>query len=275
MDGSQQPRHEYTLAQINTYLQQEYPNEFSALPVISSFVFTSAPRALADGDLSRGDLNLICNVQLLLGHSDGEYTTDEPVYLCLGRDAHNRVSLNCNGNIYKFNLDNLSYIHLNESFRKLLRSEKEVEVLHDAERKRLKAYACYLFLQAGHVDTIQVYSGFVDDLRYASAWLAREDDGPVKTARQKAAISRQKEDAARKRNEAVKHAGGTPAPSGVHNARHETPAYPGIDRATASLPRQDTHISRHLRVVESVVGEDMQTRKYLNTILAKLSLISD
>jgi hypothetical protein len=185
MDAPQQLPQEYTLTNVNAYLREECPDEISALPPINSFAFTNTPELINNGDADREALHPICNMQLLLRNSTGEYTTYSPVYLCLGGEGNNRVGLNCNGRLYTFNLDNLSYVNFAKPVRRLLRSQKEVEVLREAEKRRPKAYGCYLFLVAGHVQSIHLYSGSKDDMRYASAWLARENDGSVKTARQK------------------------------------------------------------------------------------------
>jgi hypothetical protein len=252
MDAPQQLPQEYTLANVNAYLREECPDEISALPPIDSFVFTNTPVLITNGDADREAFHPICNMQLLLGNSTGEYTTYSPVYLCLGGEGNNRVGLNCNGRLYTFNLDNLSYVNLAKPFIKLLRSQKEVEVLREAEKTRLKAYGCYLFLIVRHIQSINLYSGSKDDMRYASAWLARENDGPVKTARQKAAILRQKEIAAEKKTEALRRSEGTP--SSISNAYHETPAHPEIRRATANHSRQDARVSPHGSAIEGAGG---------------------
>jgi hypothetical protein len=260
MDGTQQPRKSYTLAELDSYLQHESLDDFSALPPITSFVFDNIPGKLNQGKISDEaleHLNPLCSKQLLLGRSTGEYTApDSPVYLCLGGKAGNVVGLNCNGFIHQFSLDTLSYVDLEPPYRKLLKSKEEIIVLLDAEKRRLKAYTCYLFLKAGHSQEIEFYSTFKDDLRYASAWLAKKGDGSVRTARQKAASLRQKEEAARNRTDALRD-----TPFATERQRHETHLNPDMARATSSLPLRSTRMPSHDSVIEKDNFDTVPLRK--------------
>jgi hypothetical protein len=52
MDSTQQPRKSYTLAELDSYLQHESLDDFSALPPITSFVFDNIPGKLNQGKIS-------------------------------------------------------------------------------------------------------------------------------------------------------------------------------------------------------------------------------
>jgi hypothetical protein len=206
MDDQEQACPVYNLVDIIRYLQKECPDEIPTLPPMPRFAITRIYGQLANRDAGNEALTSIRNWQLLLGRSTGEYTTNYPVYLCIGGEGNNKASLKCNDKIYKFDLDNLSYVDLQPPFRKLLREENEVEVLQETEKRRLKAFGCYLHLKHGHIQTIQHYSGFLDDLRYAVTWFARKGNEPVRTARQKAAILRQKAESAKENSESSQKA---------------------------------------------------------------------
>jgi hypothetical protein len=269
MDDTQQPHKAYTLAELESYLQHESPDDFPALPPTTNFVFDSLPEHLSKGKISdeaMNNLNPLCRMQLLLGRSTGEYTDpNSPVYLCLGGDSNNGVGLNCNGYIHQFTLDMLSYVDLEQSFRKLLRSEHEAEVLYQPERRRLRAFLCYLFLKAGHINgAIEHYSGFKDDLRYAATWFAREGDGPVRTARQKAATSRQKEEIVKERTGASQRTG--VKLSDAHHVRREMPLSSRLNRPTANNLPSRTRIPGHDKI------DDMPPRELQNKKSSKQSL---
>jgi hypothetical protein len=245
MDETQQPRKSYTLVQLEAYLQHESPYDFLALPHITSFTFRVASDELADGDATAATLNPICHVHLLLGQSTGEYTDRSPVYLRLGSEGNNAFGLNCSGRFYKFALDNLSYVDLEAPFLKLLKNEKEIIVLHDSEKRRLKAWACYLFLKSGCIKTVRDYPGFEDDLRYACARLAKEGGRPVKTARQKAAALRQKESTVKDKTESLR---GRIFDSG--HSGQETHLNAEMDPASADFPLRTSRMSSHDSVIE-------------------------
>ena len=188
-----------TLQDMNSYLWKECPEEFLKLPTTDQFTFVDTPQQLVSGDTGDKLPEHLCGFQLRLGLSDGAYTTGKVVYICLGGRGHNEVLLSCEAKLFKFTLDNLANVLLDEPFRKLLGSETDAEVLNTNEKGRLKAWACYLFLSAGHVPTLPQYPRSQDDLRHACTWIVREYGVKVRTARQKAAVQRKKEKAAKSR----------------------------------------------------------------------------
>ncbi|KAH3906824.1 hypothetical protein HBH56_198050 [Parastagonospora nodorum] len=188
-----------TLQEINSYLLKECPDEYPKLPATDRFTFINTPCQLADGDVGDKRPEHLCNFQLRLGVSDGEYTSGRPVYLCLGGAGYNEIFLSCEARLYKLAVENLSHVRLEQAYRNLLLCEMDTRAAEEVEKSRLKAWACYMFLRAGHIPTLQPYVRLLDELRYACTWMAREYGVKVKTARQKAAVQRKKEEAAESR----------------------------------------------------------------------------
>jgi hypothetical protein len=188
----------YTLASLDGFLRKECSDEYKDLPSIDLFAFSTTPDHLAPGDTTDEDHLPLCDTRLYIGQSTGEFTPGKPVYLCIGGEGNTHVSLICGDKIYKSNFDNVAYIDMNEPLRKLCCSGN-LMLKSEVGKNRLKAYVCYLFLRAGHNQTVLSYRGLQNDLRLACTWLARKDDGPVRTARQRAALERKKEEAAQKR----------------------------------------------------------------------------
>jgi hypothetical protein len=188
-----------TLEEINSYLLRECPDEYPKLPATDRFTFIDTPCQLADGDVGDKRPERLCNLQLRLGVSDGEYTSGRPVYLCLGGAGYNEIFLSCEARLYKLTVENLSHVCLEQAYRNLLLCEMDTRAAEEVEKSRLKAWVCYIFLRAGHIPNLQPYIRFLDELRYACTRMAREYGVKVRTARQKAAVQRKKDDVAKSR----------------------------------------------------------------------------
>jgi hypothetical protein len=241
----------YTLADINALLQKECAHGFSAIPSIDNFTFTRTPQELHDGDIGDERPDRICGTRLRIGQSSGEYTTHSAVFLCLVGEGKNSVMLNCDSALYKFSLDNLSYVDLDSSFRQLLRSETELEVLTQAERNRLKAFGCYLFLSAGHIQTIQSYPRFEDNLRYACTRFTSESGGSERMYQQQD-LTRKNEATSKRMITVLKYPKGSRA----------TSAAATVTGSDSTAPQQqDGRTLRHMMLIPDDSDEDTPLRK--------------
>jgi hypothetical protein len=164
----------HTLAEINALLQDKCSVGLSIAPSIDDFTFTKTPNEVGNGDGIIEHPDQSCSVYLRIGHSNGKHTTQGPAFLCLRGQGKLRLGLYCYGALYELSLANLCYVDLDPPFQKLLGSEKAVTVLHDFEKRRLEAYGYYLFLSAGHIESVQAYDSFESDLRSAFAWFAQQ-----------------------------------------------------------------------------------------------------
>jgi hypothetical protein len=209
----------YTLAELNTLLQRECLGGFSALPAIDNYIFTRTPDELADGDTDTERPGPLCNVRLQLGQSGDESTAQRSVYLCLESNSNGKFFLNCDNTLYIFNSDNLSYVDIDPTFRKLLDSDKKVDVLHDYQMFELKAYGYYLFLSAGHIPNVQSYYGFEDNLMYACKSFSRRTRDTREIMNLQQESNRQKEPAAKSRIVILKFSQGLRAASTATSGR--------------------------------------------------------
>jgi hypothetical protein len=219
MDLQSQLESEYTLAELNALLQKECAEGLSTLPNIDNYVFATTPHTLGNDDSGIEHPGQLCDIQLLLGKSSGEYTAHKSVYLCLERESDGKLVLNCDKTLYRFNLNNLSYVDLDPSYHGLLRNEDQVEVLHEIEKKRLRAYGYYLFLSAGHVQTVKPYHRFGDDLKSACNWFAKGIRKAEEAKRPQEGSIRQNELAAKSRIIILKYSKGSRAASAAASAR--------------------------------------------------------
>ena len=256
MYKQREPLRFYNLVELEEFVQEECMDDTTILPSIDTFTFL-----VSTGHVLPGDLYPTCNMRLRIGRRKGRRTDASDVFLCLCGGGNNKPSLNVGQTYYDYNLVNLTRVSLEPQFEALC-SRRQVQL--EVEKKRLKAYACYLYLAAGYIKTIQSYSGFEYDLRLACAWIGRTEDGPVITPRQKAAIIR--------RRGKVEDVSGESA--GSDDTIEQRPMITAPNHSFQASQQDIQRAQRYRRVIESDSDNEISPRKHSCIILIKSALMS-
>jgi hypothetical protein len=194
--STHQARPSRKIGDLDHLLRERCPKEHAALPSIGTAPFSRMIARPVGCEPIYGD-RVISAIRLKIGTSNGEYTNGLPVYLCIGGEGNNQLALSCDDKIHKFSLDNLICVHLESPFDRLCKKIEDPEIGYEVESKCLRAYACYLFLEAGHVQTVQSYSQFEEYLRLECISLARGTIDTVNDMRQKQLPERQRAETVR------------------------------------------------------------------------------
>jgi hypothetical protein len=167
----------YTFESLTRRIQKEYPDALVALPNIDQFHFETW-----EGKQTSLRLKPSCDQRIRIGAvANMKKGLNDNAYMYIGGDGANRTGLSCgleNKNLF---LNKAYSIEPIAPFKYLCQYGR---FIHDEHLEMLRAFGCYLFLAAGHIETIRNYRNFVDDLQAAAAWLAydwNKHEGPSKT----------------------------------------------------------------------------------------------
>jgi hypothetical protein len=189
----------YTYQDLKALLEAECPDEFMLVSSIKDVTFlptTTNPSKLP--------FVPTCGKHLQFGKIGSpilEYR--DSVFIYIGSEGNNRISLVCGGENTKIELTQAVLIEPTKPFWFLCSHGRVIDA---AKMKRVKALACFLFLAGGHVQTVQHYSDFNEDLVDAIVWYGRgletesrsttktagPNYGPVKASKKTASTDKQR-----------------------------------------------------------------------------------
>jgi hypothetical protein len=152
----------YTYQDVKTLLQDACPDELNAVLDHGIVPFMSTGARQHSSFATTGDK------RLQFGRIESpipEYR--EPVFIYLGGEGNNRIALASGADTTNFELSQAHLVAPHPPFWYLTSHGR---VIDGAENKRVRALTCFLFLQAGHVQTGQYYPDIEEDLKDAIVW---------------------------------------------------------------------------------------------------------
>jgi hypothetical protein len=178
-DISKRKMKSYTYQDLENLLEAECPDEFLLIPNITRTI-TFFPTTAVPGRLP---FDPTCSVHLHFGNIESpipDYC--DQVFVHVVGEGNNQIGLVGGEDNTKIDLAQAVLVNPIEPFWYLCSHGR---VIDGAEMKRLKALACFLFLASGHVQTVQHYPDFNEDLVDAIVWYGRglevQSCGPSKT----------------------------------------------------------------------------------------------
>ncbi|KAF1919956.1 hypothetical protein BDU57DRAFT_570094 [Ampelomyces quisqualis] len=156
----------YTYQDLEALLLNECHDHFSALPSIDTISFDPCPA-------SRLNLTLIptSDKRILFGRVDSAIPENrDQVYLYIGGKGNNRTCLGDEMSTEPWLNGGASLVSPTKPFWYLFSHGR---AFYKVDAQRLRALTCFLFLSAGHVQTVRHYPDFTKHLVDAIAWYGR------------------------------------------------------------------------------------------------------